>query len=73
MLLATYQGAVSMKHLPAYLAEFEFRFNRRRSASRGLLFQRVLASAVVGVPPTYEDFTSGKPAYRRKKRQPVTP
>jgi transposase-like protein len=73
MLLATYQGAVSMKHLPSYLAEFEFRFNRRHSASRGLLFQRVLACATVGAPPTYDDFTSGPPAYRRRKRRPVTP
>jgi len=73
VLLATYQGAVSMKHLPAYLAEFEFRFNRRHSSSRGLLFQRVLACATVGAPPTYDDFTSGPPAYRRKKRRPVTP
>jgi transposase-like protein len=72
VLLATYQGAVSMKHLPAYLAEFEFRFNRRHSASRGLLFQRVLACATVGAPPTYDDFTSGPPAYRRRKRRPVT-
>lgn len=71
MLLATYQGAVSMKHLPAYLAEFEFRFNRRHSSSRGLLFQRVLACATVGAPPTYDDFTSGSPAYRRRKRRPV--
>lgn len=71
MLLATYQGAVSMKHLPAYLAEFEFRFNRRHSSSRGLLFQRVLACATVAAPPTYDDFTSGPPAYRRKRRRPV--
>lgn len=68
MLLATYQGAVSMKHLPAYLAEFEFRFNRRHSKSRGLLFQRVLACATVGAPPTYDDFTSGAPGYRRCRR-----
>ena len=71
MLLATYQGAVSMKHLPSYLAEFEFRFNRRHSSSRGLLFQRVLACATVGAPPTYAEFTSGEPAYRRRKRRPV--
>ena len=74
MLLTTYQGAVSMKHLPAYLDEFEFRFNRRHSLSRGLLFQRVLTCAVAGAPPTYEDFTSGPRAYKRtmkKKSQPV--
>lgn len=53
VLLATYQGGVRHKHLPAYLAEFEFRFNRRRSASRGLLFQRLLSTAVHTAPPCY--------------------
>lgn len=67
VLLATYQGAVSKKHLPAYLAEFEFRFNRRHSGNRGLLFQRVLACGTVGAPPTYDDLTGGEPAYRRRR------
>jgi transposase-like protein len=42
VVLGTFQGSVSQKHLPAYLDEFEFRFNRRRSANRWLLFARVL-------------------------------
>ena len=37
-LLGTHQGAVSHEHLPYYLDEFTFRFNRRRSKSRGKLF-----------------------------------
>jgi hypothetical protein len=37
-LLGTHQGAVSHKHLDYYLDEFIFRFNRRKSASRGKLF-----------------------------------
>jgi hypothetical protein len=37
-LLGTHQGAVDAAHLPSYLNEFVFRFNRRRSRSRGLLF-----------------------------------
>ena len=37
-LLGTHQGAVSQKHLDYYLDEFTFRFNRRRSKSRGKLF-----------------------------------
>jgi len=45
-LLGTHQGAVREKHLQAYLDEFVFRFNRRRSRYRTLLFQR-LASRVV--------------------------
>lgn len=45
-LLGTHQGAVSPKHLPYYLDEFTFRFNRRTSASRGLLFYRLMQQAV---------------------------
>jgi transposase-like protein len=45
-LLGTLQGSVSRIHLPYYLDEFTFRFNRRTSASRGLLFYRLLCQAV---------------------------
>ena len=41
----THQGSVDEAHLPAYLDEFAFRFNRRRSASRGMVFYRVLELA----------------------------
>ena len=40
-LMGTHQGAVSHKHLAYYLDEFTFRFNRRKSASRGKLFYRL--------------------------------
>src|SRR5207302_3856421 len=40
-LLGTHHGAVSDEHLDYYLDEFCFRFNRRRSGSRGLLFRRL--------------------------------
>jgi len=53
VLLGTYQGAVRAKHLPAYLDEFEFRFNRRHAKSRTLLFQRALSCAVTNKPPEY--------------------
>jgi transposase-like protein len=45
-LLGTFQGSVSNAHLNYYLDEFTFRFNRRGSTSRGLLFYRVLEQAV---------------------------
>lgn len=60
VLLTTYQGAVNRKHLPAYLEEYEFRFNRRNSRSRGLLFQRLLSAAVVRRPPYYWEIV-GRP------------
>ena len=44
-LLSTHQGSVEEPHLQSYLDEFVFRFNRRRSASRGLVFYRLLELA----------------------------
>ena len=49
-LMGTHQGAVSQKHLDDYLDEFTFRFNRRRSKSRGKLFFRLVQQAVVVEP-----------------------
>ena len=45
-LLGTHQGAIGLKHLCYYLDEFTFRFNRRKSASRGKLFYRLIQQAV---------------------------
>jgi transposase-like protein len=54
-LLGTHQGSVDEAHLQSYLNEFVFRFNRRGSRSRGLLFYRVLALAVAHDPVRYRD------------------
>jgi hypothetical protein len=53
-ILGTHHGSVQPAHLDAYLDEFVFRFNRRTSASRGMLFYRLLQQAVVTDPVTYE-------------------
>jgi len=53
-LLGTHQGAVQEMHLQAYLDEYVFRFNRRKSTERGLLFYRLLESAM-HVKPTTQD------------------
>jgi len=53
-ILGTHHGSVQPVHLDAYLAEFVFRFNRRTSSSRGMLFYRLLQQAVVTAPVTYE-------------------
>ena len=37
-ILGMHHGSVQPAHLDAYLDEFVFRFNRRPSASRGMLF-----------------------------------
>ncbi|CAH0447801.1 IS1595 family transposase ISRsy1 [Ralstonia syzygii subsp. syzygii] len=54
-ILGTHHGSVQPEHLDAYLDEFVFRFNRRTSGSRGLLFYRLLQQAVVTGPVTYAD------------------
>jgi hypothetical protein len=59
-LLGTHQGAVKPDQLDHYLDEFAFRFNRRASLSRGLLFYRLLEQAVVTDPITYATI-AGKP------------
>ena len=59
-LLGTHQGAVDSAHLPSYLDEFVFRFNRRRSRSRGMLFYRVLELAVAHGPVRYQDLVLTK-------------
>jgi transposase-like protein len=54
-LLGTHHGAVSAKHMPAYLDEFVFRFNRRTAKSISLRFARVVEQAVRARPTTYRD------------------
>jgi len=54
-ILGTHHGSVQPAHLDAYLDEFVFRFNRRTSASRGMLFYRLLQQAVITDPVTYDD------------------
>ena len=58
-LLGTHQGAVSVRHLDYYLDEFTFRFNRRRSGSRGKLFYRLLQQAVAVEPVPYKALVGG--------------
>ena len=53
-ILGTHHGSVQPVHLDAYLDEFVFRFNRRTSSSRGMLFYRLLQQAVITAPVTYE-------------------
>ena len=58
-ILGTYHGSVQPEHLDAYLDEFVFRFNRRTSTSRGLLFYRLMQQAVVTAPVTYQSVIKG--------------
>ena len=53
-MMGTHHGAVQPGQLDYYLDEFVFRFNRRNSRSRGLLFYRLLQQAVMTKPVIYE-------------------
>jgi transposase-like protein len=60
-MLGTHHGSVQPEHLDAYLDEFVFRFNRRTSNSRGLLFYRLLQQAMRTEPFTYADVVKKAP------------
>jgi transposase-like protein/predicted RNA-binding Zn-ribbon protein involved in translation (DUF1610 family) len=69
-LLGTHHGAVEADHLGSYLDEFAFRFNRRTSATRGMLFYRLLEQAVATKPITYQNLVA---LSRPKRTKPVPP
>jgi len=58
-ILGTHQGSISEDHLQSYLEEYTFRFNRRNSRSRGLVFRRLLEQAVITGPITENKVTYG--------------
>jgi transposase-like protein len=59
-LMSTHQGSVSGKHLDYYLDEYTFRFNRRTSRSRGMLFYRLMEQAVMTAPLPYRQIVLRK-------------
>jgi len=69
-LMSTHQGRFDEAHLQSYLDEFVFRFNRRNSRSRGLLFYRVLELAVGHSPVRYSDIAAGQ---KPRSVMPVPP
>lgn len=68
-LLGTHQGSVDDAHLPAYLEEFMFRFNRRNSRSPGMLFFRLVEAMVGHEAVTYRELVVNP----RPKKEPPTP
>jgi hypothetical protein len=58
-LLGTRQGAVRPKHLQGYLEEYTFRFNRKNSVPKGLLFYQPLENAMLIEPLTYKKLVEG--------------
>ena len=70
-LLGTHQGSVSSTHLQDYLDEFTFRFNRRTSRARGLLFLRLLEQAVATDPVRYNDLVVEPGTGNRRANAPT--
>ena len=72
-LLGTFHGGVSREHLGYYLDEFTFRYNRRTSRGRGLLFYRLLEQAVrTGHTPTPAFFLgAGRGSYAQDTESPT--
>lgn len=54
-LLGTHQSYLNKNKLEFYLDEYVFRYNRRTSTSRGLLFLRLIEQAVITAPVSYEE------------------
>jgi transposase-like protein len=67
-LVGTHQGGIQHQHLDYYLDEFTFRFNRRRSLARGLLFHRLAQQAVAIGPAPYNVIIGGAQAQSSTKR-----
>jgi hypothetical protein len=65
-ILGTHQGSVSDEHLQSYLEEFTFRFNRRTSRRRGLVFYRLLEQLAVTDQVTEKHLIHGYDGRQRK-------
>jgi len=72
-LAGTHQSGVSAEHLHAYLDEFTFRFNRRHSRARGLLFLRLLEGTVTAPPTTMRELIKVPNPHPVRKPPPSRP
>ncbi len=61
--LGTHQGAIRPVQLAYYLDEFTFRFNRRNSKARGLLFYCLMEHAVECAPVPRPKIIGGEPQH----------
>jgi len=69
-LLGTHHGGIGAQHVEVYLDEFIFRFNRRQSNARGLLFHRLLQNAVVIRKLDYDTIVWSRRGQAGKRRGP---
>ena len=64
-ILGTHAGAVSPKHLQAYLDEFSFRHNRRKTSGGARIAARVIESLAGKPPLTMRKLVDHAIPYRR--------
>jgi transposase-like protein len=72
-LLGTHQGSFSADHMQAYLDEFAFRFNRRGSRARGMLFYRLLEQSVAMHPISFQDLVANPSPRKAEEGRPAPP
>lgn len=71
-ILGTHQGSVDDAHLPLYLDEFVFRWNRRKSRNPGLRFCRLLELAAGHDPVRYRQLIMTKRPSKTPRPPPKT-
>ncbi|EQD32258.1 hypothetical protein B1A_04099 [mine drainage metagenome] len=57
-LMGTHQGSFEAEHLQAYLDEYAFRFNRRKSTHRGMLFYRLIEQCISMHPMSFRELVA---------------
>jgi transposase-like protein len=72
-LMGTHQGSIGADHLQAYLNECAFRFNRRGSHARGMLFYRLLQQSVAMHPMSFRDLVANPKPRKAEQDRPVPP
>ena len=63
-LLGTHGSAVSMKYLQAYLDEYVFRYNRRRTKGVGRIAARTIQNLVAHAPMTMQQIINETRPFR---------
>jgi len=71
-LIGTHQGSFEEDHLQAYLDEFSFRFNRRKSTHRGMLFFRLIEQSVAMHPMPFHKLVAN-PQPKGPQQESVAP
>jgi transposase-like protein len=69
----THHYRVEREHLPFYLDEFTFRFNRRSSQARGRLFYRLLQQSVNTDPHPLADLIGGTTTPDHHEHEDINP